>query len=103
MCGGLEPPVAVGASQVSQWTPLLKPAIHAHLDITVDVPAEETIVIIRKCFKVNKKKLLHRSNEGFLLRLNVKLGGVIMECVVGSGFKLKCYLTYGNKSDLIGK
>lgn len=41
MCGGLEPLLAVGASQVCQGTPLLEPAVHTHLDLTVNVPAKE--------------------------------------------------------------
>lgn len=41
VCGGLEPPLDVGASQVRQWAPLLEPAAQRRLDITVDIPAEE--------------------------------------------------------------
>lgn len=40
MCGGPEPPLAVGAPEVRQGAPLLKPAIHSHLDVTVGVPAK---------------------------------------------------------------
>lgn len=48
MCGGLQPPLAVGASEVRQGASLLEPPIHTHLDVTVDVPAYESILIIRK-------------------------------------------------------
>lgn len=41
VCGGLEPPLDVGASQVGQWAPLLKPAAQRRLNIAVDIPAEE--------------------------------------------------------------
>lgn len=87
MRGGLEPPLTVGASQVSQRTSLLKPAIHAHLDVTVDVPAQGTIVIVRKCNMVNRKyQLFHVFNESF--PLNVKIWGFITEFVVDLEFKL---------------
>lgn len=38
ICGGLEPFLAKGASQVGQRASLLKPAIYTHLDISVNVP-----------------------------------------------------------------
>lgn len=43
ICGGFEPFLAKGASQVCQRASLLKPAIYAHLDISVNVPEQETI------------------------------------------------------------
>jgi len=43
MSGGLQPPLAVGASQVRQGAPLLEPPVHTHLDVTVDVPACDTM------------------------------------------------------------
>lgn len=48
MCGGLQPPLAVGASQVCQGASLLKPSVHTHLDVTVDVPVCESTLIITK-------------------------------------------------------
>lgn len=38
MRGGLEPPLAEGASQIGQGASLFKPAVHTHLDVAVDVP-----------------------------------------------------------------
>lgn len=40
LCGGLKPPLAVGASQICQWASLLKPATQRRLDVTVDVPVK---------------------------------------------------------------
>lgn len=55
MCRRPEPPLAVGASQVRQGAPLLKPAVHSHLDVTVGVPAKWTISIyLLKRLKFNK-------------------------------------------------
>lgn len=48
MCGRLKPPLAEGAAQVRQGASLLKPSIHTHLDVTVDVPVDMRILIIRK-------------------------------------------------------
>lgn len=41
VCGRLEPLLDVGASQVRQWAPLLKPATQRCLHVTVDISAEE--------------------------------------------------------------
>ena len=43
MCGRLEPPLAVGASQVGQRTSLLEPSAQRRLDVAVDVSEEEMI------------------------------------------------------------
>lgn len=44
MCGGLEPPLAEGASQISQGASLLEPPAQRHLDVTVDIPVKEVEV-----------------------------------------------------------
>lgn len=41
VCGRLESLLDVGASQVRQWAPLLKPAAQRRLNITVDVPMKK--------------------------------------------------------------
>lgn len=41
MCGGSEPPLAEGASQVGQGASLLEPSTQTHLDVTVDVPESQ--------------------------------------------------------------
>lgn len=38
MGGWSKPPLAEGAAQVGQGASLLKPAVHTHLDVAVDVP-----------------------------------------------------------------
>ena len=43
MGGGLEPSLAEGAAQVGEGTSLLKPAAHARLDVSVDVPEDGTV------------------------------------------------------------
>jgi len=48
LCGGLKPPLAVGASQISQWAPLFKPSAQACLDVAVHVPGKEMIVHISR-------------------------------------------------------
>lgn len=40
VCRGPELGPAVCASQVRQRTSVFKPAIHTHLDVTVDIPAQ---------------------------------------------------------------
>lgn len=49
MCGGLKPLLAVGAAQVCQRASLLKPSIHTHLDVTVDIPAKHIILENETC------------------------------------------------------
>lgn len=56
MCGGLKPHLTVGASQVCQRASLLEPSIHTHLDVTVDVPVYESILIIRKLHVIKLAK-----------------------------------------------
>lgn len=46
VCGRLKPLLDVGASQVGQRAPLLEPSVHTHLDVTVDVPANESISVL---------------------------------------------------------
>lgn len=41
MCGGLEPPLAVGASQIRQRASLLEPSTQTSMDVTVDVPESQ--------------------------------------------------------------
>lgn len=41
VCGRMESLLYIGASQVGQWAPLLKPTAQRRLHVTVDVPAEE--------------------------------------------------------------
>lgn len=41
MCGGLKPPLVVGASQIRQGTSLLEPSTQTCLDVTVDVPGKD--------------------------------------------------------------
>lgn len=52
MCRGPEPPLAVGAPQVRQGAPLLKPAVHSHLDITVHIPVKWTTLLTSKRSRV---------------------------------------------------
>ena len=60
MCGWLEPPLAVGASQVRQRTSLLEPSAQRRLDVAVDVSEEEmiqdTLMNVVKKPKTAKKK-----------------------------------------------
>ena len=41
MCGGLEPPLAVGASQIRQRASLLEPSTQTRLNVAVDVPESQ--------------------------------------------------------------
>lgn len=60
MCGRLEPPLAVGASQVRQRASLLEPSAQRRLDVAVDVSEEEMIDdtlmnVVRKPITTTKK------------------------------------------------
>lgn len=56
--GGLQPPLAVGASQVCQRASLLEPPVHTHLDVTVDVPARDSIYYV-KCDNNSRFRMLN--------------------------------------------
>lgn len=43
MGGGLKPPLTEGASQIGQGASLLKPPVHTHLDVAVDVPGFDSV------------------------------------------------------------
>lgn len=47
MCGGLHPLLTEGASQVGQRASVLKPPIHTHLDVTVDIPDSRKCIIFQ--------------------------------------------------------
>lgn len=66
MCGGLKSSLAVAASQVSERASLLEPSVYRHLDITVDVPAQDRKFFIRNrslCSHSNRWGLEHHSES----------------------------------------
>lgn len=42
MCGGMKPPLTVGAPQIREWTPLLEPTAQTCVDVTVHIPGKRT-------------------------------------------------------------
>lgn len=57
MRGGLEPLLAVGASKIGERAPLLEPPTQRCLDVAVDVPVVETVVV-----KLINTEICDRSN-----------------------------------------